>query len=196
MSFKRFTTTLLAVIALPGAAFAHPGHSDAIGFTLGFMHPLGGLDHMLAMVAAGLYAAQLGRRALWALPLAFVAAMTAGGAFGYVGYAVPMVEQGIALSVIAMGAAIALGLKLPALAAGSLVALFAVFHGVAHGSEGASAASFVPYAAGFVLATMMLHLTGIMLGSAIQSLQTRRTLALSRIAGGIGIAAGAALLMS
>jgi hydrogenase/urease accessory protein HupE len=128
--------TLAAALALvPTAAFAHPGIGEMHGFTHGFAHPLGGLDHMLAMVTVGIFAWQLGGRALWLVPAAFVAAMALGGTLAMTGVPVPMVETGIAASVIVLGATVALGIKAPVAIAMGLVGLFAIFHGHAHGSE-------------------------------------------------------------
>jgi len=153
---RSLTGGIAALIAIaPMAAMAHTGTGGTIALTHGFLHPLGGLDHVLAMVAVGVFAAQLGGRALWAVPVAFLLAMVAGGALGYSGMALPMVEPGIALSVIVMGVAVAAGLRLPVAPAMALVAVFAVFHGHAHGAEGAGAGSFAGYAAGFVAATAL-----------------------------------------
>ncbi|HEX5959472.1 MAG TPA: HupE/UreJ family protein [Hyphomicrobiaceae bacterium] len=185
----------LAVGALATPALAHTGVSPAHDLTRGFLHPLSGLDHILAMVAVGLYAAQLGGRSLWLLPAAFVATMMAGGVAGYAGVGLPLVEQGIALSVIAMGVLIAAGLRLPALAATALVAVFALAHGHAHGSEGAGLAAFLPYAAGFVAATALLHCAGVAAGLALDRLGPLPATVVKRAAGAAGAAAGIALFV-
>src|SRR5436190_8145834 len=123
-------------LALPAAAFltlaagaaqAHTGVGHIAGFAHGFAHPLGGIDHVLAMVAVGLFAAHLGGRALWLVPLSFVAMMTVGGAFGMAGVGLPFVEIAIALSVIVLGLAVAARLHMPTVAAMALVGLFALF---------------------------------------------------------------------
>ncbi|ADH87434.1 HupE/UreJ protein [Ancylobacter novellus DSM 506] len=160
---------LAALLALsPSLAFAHPGHGGAVGFSHGFLHPIGGLDHVLAMVAVGIFAANLGGRALWAVPATFVALMATGGALGMYGVAVPFVEISIAASVIVLGSAVALGWKnWPLGAAMALVGFFAVFHGHAHGAEMPADASALTYAAGFMLATALLHVAGIGAGIAI-----------------------------
>ena len=145
---KKFTQTVFTLLALAGftgAAEAHTGHGHAIGFMHGFLHPLSGLDHMLAMVAVGLFAARLGGKAFWAVPLAFVAMMVVGGAMGMNGFGLPYVEFGIAASVIVLGAAVALDFSLPISAAMGLVGFFALFHGHAHGSEMPVAASGLTY---------------------------------------------------
>jgi len=184
--------TLLALS--PSLAFAHAGHGEAIGFAHGFWHPVGGLDHVLAMVAVGIFAANLGGRALWAVPATFVALMAAGGAFGMYGVAMPFVEIGIAASVIVLGGAVALGWRnWPLGAAMALVGFFAVFHGHAHGAEMPADASAFAYAAGFMLATALLHVAGIGAGIAIGKVGTDAP----RLAQGLGAAvamAGVGLL--
>ena len=157
--------TLSAVFVFaPTIALAHAGHGDTSGLMHGFTHPIAGIDHVLAMVAVGVLAAQLGGRALWLVPLGFVGAMAVAGAVGMVGIQLPFSEVGIALSVIVLGLAVAFRLSLPVLAAMALVGFFAVFHGHVHGAEIPAAASGVPYAAGFVGATAMLHAVGVGVG--------------------------------
>lgn len=153
------TLGLLALV--PTAALAHTGVGPTHGFAHGFAHPLLGLDHLLAMVAVGLWGAQRGGRAVWALPAAFVGAMIVGGAIGVAGLPLPAVEAGIVASVLLLGAAIALAAR-PALPlAAAVVALFALFHGHAHGTEMPAAVSGVFYGAGFASATALLHAAGI-----------------------------------
>ena len=166
---KKIVAAALALWCLTtGSAFAHVGLGQAAGFAHGVIHPLSGLDHIIAMVAVGLYAANLGGRNLWLLPSAFIATMIFGGILGYSGVPLPLVEGGIGLSVVAMSLAVAAGVNLPTVAAVALVSLFALFHGHAHGSEGAALSSFLPYAAGFVIATASLHLAGIGLGLGLE----------------------------
>jgi urease accessory protein len=156
---------LLGLIALlPIVAQAHPGHGPADSFASGLNHPLHGLDHILAMVAVGLWAAQLGGRSLWLVPATFVSLMTVGGALGMMGVPVPMVETGIMVSVLVMGLLIAFAARLPLAASVALVGVFAIFHGYAHGTEIPLAASGFSYGFGFVVATAMLHACGIALG--------------------------------
>ena len=181
------------LVLLPGAALAHPGH-DAGGFAHGVMHPLGGLDHVLAMVAVGLYAALLGGRALWLVPATFVGVMAIGGAVGAAGYPLPYTEIGIALSVIVLGLAVALRASLPTLAAMALVGLFAIFHGHAHGAEMPADAAAVSYATGFMLATALLHGAGIAIGLAAGRLAERGGWRVAQVAGGAIALAGVALL--
>jgi urease accessory protein len=179
------------LVLLPGAALAHPGHHDA-GFAHGFMHPLGGLDHVLAMVAVGLYAALLGGRALGLVPATFVGVMAVGGALGAAGFALPYAEMGIALSVVVFGLAVALRVNLPALGAMALVGLFAVFHGHAHGAEMPQGALGTAYAAGFMLATAALHGAGIAIGLAAGRIAGWRV---AQAAGGATALAGMAVLV-
>lgn len=193
-SVRRHATrgALAALLALsPSLAFAHPGHGDTVGFSHGFLHPIGGLDHVLAMVAVGIFAANLGGRALWAVPATFVALMAVGGAFGMYGVAVPFVEIGIAASVIVLGGAVALGWKnWPLGAAMALVGFFAVFHGHAHGAEMPADASALTYAAGFMLATTLLHIAGIGAGLAIGTAGARAprlTQALGTVVAVVGV---------
>ncbi|WP_088344792.1 MULTISPECIES: HupE/UreJ family protein [Rhodomicrobium] len=180
-----------AALLLPTAASAHVGVGHTHGFTHGFAHPIGGLDHVLAMVAVGLFAASLGGRALWAVPATFVAVMAAGGALGIAGAGVPYVEFGIALSVVILGLAVAMQWKLPVMLAMLLVATFAVFHGHAHGTEMPLDASGAAYAAGFMLATALLHIAGIALGVGIQRLGSAR---MTQVGGAAISLAGVAIL--
>lgn len=184
---------LAAFVLLPTVALAHPGHGDA-GFAHGFAHPLGGLDHVLAMVAVGLYAALLGRRALWLVPASFLVMMAAGGTLGIAGIALPYTEAAIALSIIVLGLALALRIRMSTLAAMFLAGAFALFHGHAHGSEMPQAASGYAFAAGFVLATALLHGAGIALGLAAAKLADRGGWRAAQVAGGAMALAGVALL--
>ncbi|HWA18244.1 MAG TPA: HupE/UreJ family protein [Devosia sp.] len=151
----------LLFIAIPTAAFAHTGHGDTSGFLHGFMHPIGGLDHVLAMVAVGVFAAVLGGRALFLVPLSFVGMMAVGFLLGANGVEMPFVELGIALSSIVIGGVAALGRPMPVAAATALVGVFAIFHGHAHGVEMPADAGGLEYAAGFMAATALLHAAGI-----------------------------------
>jgi urease accessory protein len=135
---SNLTRTLPAAataILAPAVAFAHTGVGDTSGFVHGFGHPISGLDHILAMVMVGIFAWQLGGRALWLVPTTFVLIMAVGGALGIAGIGVPFVEIGIALSVVVLGAIVAFNVKAPVAAAMGLVGLFAIFHGHAHGAE-------------------------------------------------------------
>lgn len=163
----RTAAAAAALTLLPQLAFAHTGAGAVHGFSHGFAHPLGGLDHLLAMVTVGIFAWQLGGRAVWAVPATFVGLMAVGGALGISGIDVPFVELGIALSVIVLGGVVAFGLKAPLAAAMAMVGFFAIFHGHAHGAEMPADASGLAYGLGFMVATAGLHLAGIGLGMAI-----------------------------
>lgn len=159
---------LAAGLALsPSLALAHTGVGATHGFWHGFAHPVTGLDHVLAMVTVGIFASQLGGRAIWAVPATFVVLMAAGGALGIGGIEVPLVELGIGLSVVVLGAVVAFGVKAPLALAMAVVGFFAIFHGHAHGAEMPEDASGIAYGLGFMLATAALHLAGIGLGMAI-----------------------------
>ena len=156
--------TLAAMTVAPAAAFAHPGHGgEHSEFIHGFLHPMTGFDHILAMVTVGILAYQIGGRALWLVPTTFLAIMAAGGLLGVAGVSFYFVEPGIAASVVVLGVIVALALKPPVAVAMALVALFAVFHGYAHGIE-APLGSATTYGAGFMVATALLHAAGLALG--------------------------------
>lgn len=185
----------LALASMAGAAEAHTGVGSTIGFTHGFLHPLSGIDHLLAMIAVGLFAARLGGRALWLVPCAFVGMMAVGGALGINGVEVPFVEIGIAASVLALGAAVALDFHIPTVAAMGLVGFFAIFHGHAHGAEMPETASGLTYGIGFILATALLHIVGIALGLGIAQLATRKGSSwIMRVAGAAMALAGVGLM--
>jgi urease accessory protein len=150
---------------MAGAAQAHAGTGLPGGFLSGFEHPFSGLDHLLAMVSVGLWGAFLGRPLIYLLPVIFPTVMAGGAVLAMVGLRLPPVEIGIALSVLVLGGCIAFAVKAPVWAASLIVAAFALFHGYAHGKELPSAADPVGYAAGFVLATGLLHVLGIGIGT-------------------------------
>jgi urease accessory protein len=166
-AFSRTATVTAALTLAPALAHAHPGH-DAMSFTSGLAHPVLGLDHLLAMVAVGLWAVQLGGRAQWLVPGAFVAAMTVGGTLGMSQVPLPFVEQGILASIFVLGLLIAMAARLGLGASITLVSLFALFHGHAHGAEAPANASAVIYGLGFALATAALHASGILVGLGIR----------------------------
>jgi urease accessory protein len=145
-------------------AHAHTGAELLGGFTSGFHHPLFGFDHLLAMLAVGLWGAQMGGRAVWSLPVTFPLIMALGGLAGMAGLPLPSVETGIALSVLALGLVIAFAWRPFELAALALIGVFAIFHGYAHGAELPSAADPAAYSAGFVIATGSIHLSGVAIG--------------------------------
>ena len=188
---KRSPVCLLAALSsiIPSVALAHTG-AHTSGFAHGFAHPISGLDHVLAMVMVGLFAYQLGGRALWIVPLAFVSAMSVGGALGLAGIGVPFIEIGIALSVIVLGALVASNARTPVIAAVAVVGFFAIFHGYAHGAEMPANAAALTYAIAFLIATALLHLTGAALGLGIDKPGQRTGSAFVRVAGAFGLVAG------
>jgi urease accessory protein len=153
---------LLSLLVTP--AFAHVGDGLTGGFLGGFEHPLFGPDHVVAMVAVGLWGAFLGPPAIWLLPVVFPLVMAFGGALGIVGVPVPGIEIGIALSAIVLGLMVALAARPPLWIAAVIVGAFAIFHGHAHGAELPPGTDAVAYSVGFVVATGMLHLCGIAFG--------------------------------
>ena len=163
-------TLIFVLVAMP--ALAHTGE-DASGFTSGFFHPLFAWDHIAAMVAVGLWGAFLGRPAIYILPIVFPLVMAVGGALGILGVALPAVEAGIAASALVLGVCVAMAARPPLWVAAIAVGFFAIFHGHAHGTELPDAANPFGYAAGFVLATGLLHLTGIAFGTITNSVAGR-----------------------
>jgi urease accessory protein len=180
---------LLAYVAILPVAEAHTFGSQGAGLMAGLTHPLVGLDHLLAMIAAGIWAGQLGGRAVWLIPLTFVSIMAAAATLASFGLLLPLMEPAIACSVMVLGLLIAGSVRLPTSVCALLVSLFAVFHGYAHGLELPQAASPILYGAGFVLATALLH--GLGIGFARNSRQHKM---LQRIAGYSLIAASGLLL--
>jgi urease accessory protein len=156
--------SVLLLLALPATASAHSETGTIGGFVSGFRHPLTGLDHIVAMVAVGLWGAYLGAPAMWLLPVVFPVVMALGGALGVLGVPLPGVETCIALSGIMLGLAVALKARPPLWVAAVMVGFFAIFHGHAHGTELPAAANAMTYAIGFVIATGLLHLSGIAFG--------------------------------
>jgi urease accessory protein len=186
----RILTTAAALSLVAAPAFAHTGVGATSGFAAGFAHPLFGLDHLLAMVAVGAWAALLGGRAVWLVPAAFVAAMVAGGTLAVSGVALPMVETAIALSVVVLGALVAVNARVVLGVGMAIAAAFAVFHGHAHGSE---LPASLGAAVGFVLATALLHAAGIVVATAAVRLASTRVVRWAGIAtafAGIGLIAG------
>lgn len=162
---KRALVTLAVMLLYSPAIFAHPLKGEATGFITGFRHPISGLDHVLAMIAVGLWGAQLGAPAIWVLPVAFPLVMAMGGMLGLMGVPIPGIEYGIAMSAILLGAAVMFELKPPLVLAALLVGFFAIFHGHAHGAELPPGQSAMLYSIGFVIATGCLHAIGIGIGA-------------------------------
>ena len=180
----------LALLLAPTAALAHTGigaHGSPLAS--GLLHPLLGPDHLLAMIAVGLFAAMTGGRAVWSFPASFVGAMLLGGLLGFEGAALPVVEPAILASVVVLGAAIAFALRPPLTLACASIALFGAAHGYAHGLQ-APGLGGLAYAAGFVISTAALHGVGLALGFAAGS---RQRPALARAMGGLTCLAGAVL---
>lgn len=191
---RRISIAVLAALAAgTGPALAHtglPGHEHG-GFAAGLVHPVGGFDHLIAMLAVGIWAALIGKgdtSKVWMLPAAFLAVMIAGAGAGFAGLQLPLVETGIAASVLALGLMIVTRMEFPAGFAVGLVGLFALYHGHAHGAE--AAGGIAAYMAGFALVTASLHIGGIVLGTAL--LKYRRA---SSLAGGLIAAAGTWLMV-
>ena len=172
MNKSTLPRTMVGVLGalLPSFAYAHAGIGEASDFLHGLAHPAGGLDHVCAMLAVGLWAAQTGGRSVWAVPLTFVGVMALGGALPRLGIGLPFVEQGIALFVLLLGVLIAASVRLPLRLGSAMVGLFALWHGHAHGTEMPAAASGIEYVLGFVLATAALHVIGIAFGLGMQRL--------------------------
>ena len=182
---------IAATVIWPALALAHVEAGRAEGFLAGLHHPISGLDHVLAMVAVGLWGAQLGASAIWILPVAFPVVMALGGMLGLLGVPLPGVEVGIAVSAIVLGVAVSAAWRPPLLAAAVVVGLFAVFHGHAHGTELPAGASGLTYSLGFVAATGLLHAVGIGIGTIARWPRGRLVL---RAAGAAVAAAGMVFL--
>jgi urease accessory protein len=190
---KRLLLTALALTASTAPAFAHLNPAEHGSLLAGFTHPLSGLDHILVMVAVGLWAAQIGGRALWVVPSAFVGTMAFGFVLAMTGVHLPFVEPAILASVVALGLLVAMAVQMETVACAAVVGVFALFHGYAHGGE-LGAAGALPFSAGFVIATALLHAAGIGLGLGIGRLSSGRVI--SRILGGITAFAGLVLIFN
>jgi urease accessory protein len=162
----------VAIVLGPRTAYAHTGVGPVHDLLHGLRHPLTGVDHICAMLAVGLWAAQRRGRAIWVIPLTFVLVMILGGMLGMSGIRLPFVEQGILLSVVVLGLLVTAAIQLPLAASAFIVGLFALLHGHAHGTELAASMSAMSYALGFVVATALLHTIGISVGLLTQRLHT------------------------
>jgi len=185
--FARHGGVLAVILFWTEAAFAHVQKGEAAGFLTGLKHPVSGLDHVLAMVAVGLWGAQLGAPAVWVLPVAFPMVMAFGGMLGLMGVPLPGIEYGIAASAILLGIAVLLELRPPLAIAAFVVAVFAIFHGHAHGTELPPGQSGLLYSMGFVIATGCLHGVGISIGAVHRWDWGQK---LVRLAGGVVLAGG------
>lgn len=188
----RQTATLALLLGCAAAAQAHTDAPGASGFLAGFMHPVSGVDHLLAMVAVGIWGAALGLPLIWALPVVFPMLMVVGGVLGILGVPLPYVEPGIAVSVVVLGLAILAAWRAPVAVAVAIVAAFGVLHGFAHGTELPSNATPAAYSAGFVLSTGLLHLSGIAIGKLDVLPHGQQLL---RASGGLIAAAGVWILL-
>src|SRR5277367_4877226 len=168
MISRSFWISAVFLLLTSVGAHAHLLPNNVYGFGSGFGHPLHGLDHILAMVAVGLWAGQLGGRARWLVPASFVVVMAIGGALAMAGLRVPYTEEGILLSVLVMGILIAVAARSPLAASMAIVGIFAFFHGHSHGMEMPANALGYTYGAGFVLATVLLHASGLGLAYVVQ----------------------------
>ncbi|TMQ57293.1 MAG: HupE/UreJ family protein [Candidatus Eisenbacteria bacterium] len=194
MRSRSFAQAALALIVLSLAATpacAHVERGQAAGFLAGLHHPISGLDHVLAMVSVGLWGAQLGPPAVWLLPVTFPMVMAIGGFIGLIGVPLPGVEVGIALSAILLGFVVAREARPPLGLAAALVGIFAIFHGHAHGTELPPGQSGLTYSIGFVIATGLLHVTGITIGLVHRWRAGRIAI---RVAGGLVAASGLVFL--
>ncbi|MFH2202179.1 MAG: HupE/UreJ family protein [Elusimicrobiota bacterium] len=189
MKPRNYLPCLLLLAATP--ALAHTGADAGGGFLMGLRHPLSGLDHMLAMLAVGMWGAQLGSPSLWALPIAFPLVMTLGAGMGILGIPLPGIEIGIVISVVVLGAMVAAAACPPLVISSALVGIFAIFHGHAHGTELPNQANAVTYSLGFVFATGCVHLAGIGIGLVEKLPRGKRLLR----AGGLAIAISGIILL-
>lgn len=183
----KWIALLFALTFWTQAALAHPVKGQAVGFLTGFLHPISGLDHVVAMIAVGLWGAQLGAPAIWLLPVVFPIVMAFGGMLGLMGVPLPGTEIGIAASAIMLGALVMLEIRPPLAAAAVVVSFFAIFHGHAHGSELPPGQDALLFSIGFVIATGCLHAVGISIGLIHKWPWGQRAL---RVAGGGVAAAG------
>lgn len=165
--FFKAAFLLLILTLLPNLAFAHVGIGEASGWAHGMMHPFLGLDHLCAMLAVGLWAKQMDGRAVWLVPLTFVCVMALGGLLGITAIPLPFIEGGILLSLLVLGFLVAAAVQLPLLVSAVMAAIFALFHGYAHGAEMSQSISGLTYALGFMLSTAALHATGIAMATGL-----------------------------
>lgn len=189
---KQILIAAAALAASAAPAFAHLDPASHGSLMAGLSHPLFGADHILAMLAVGLWAGEIGGRARWMVPATFVATMAVGFALAVIGVGLPFVEPAILASVVALGLIVAIAVRLGAAKAAAIVAVFALFHGHAHGGELGAAGAWT-FASGFMIATALLHVAGIGLGMALARLSGGGSLA--RLLGGITALAGAALML-
>lgn len=189
----RFLSRIIAVavgLFVSSLAFAHTGHDHAEGLYFGIAHPIGGLDHLLAMLGVGIWAAQIGGKSRFVLPLAFVGVMLLGGALGMTGMNLPYIEEGILGSVMVLGLLLSLAFNVPLLAGALIVGFFAIFHGYAHGAEMPISSGALAYMFGFALSTALLHIAGVF---GVNAIKDQARLIATRISGLVLMLAGAYL---
>ena len=190
LSWRRIAPGAVAVVLLAtlnSSAFAHVGDHGG-GFAAGLAHPFSGLDHVLAMVAVGLWASQLGRPAAWLLPLTFPAVMALGAVIGAGGLALPAIETALAGTVLVLGLVIALALRPSVVVSATVIALFAMVHGYSHGAELPPTSGALAYGAGFIVATCVLHAIGLTLGALPRgSLARLAPRAIGAVIAGVGV---------
>ncbi|MEO7558109.1 MAG: HupE/UreJ family protein [Gammaproteobacteria bacterium] len=189
---RRWMLLSVVLLSFTQSAFAHTSGAEGASFYQGFIHPLLGLDHLLAMLAVGIWAAQIGGRARWLVPAAFLALLALGGGIGMLGWPLPQVELGIVGSVVVFGLLIAGAAKMPLWLSMGVAGLFALFHGHAHGAEMPQAATPWLYALGFLLTTVILHGLGVIVGTANQYRWPARLLRI----GGVGLSAAGVWLLA
>jgi urease accessory protein len=190
---QKILKILGVLLVFPSIAMAHTGVGDTSGFMHGFSHPIYGFDHLLAMLAVGLWAVQIGGRATWIVPSAFVAVMVLGGILGFSGVPLPFVETGILASVLILGVFIAGAFRLPTIISVLIVGIFAMFHGYAHGAEMPTSIGAASYSLGFAFSTAVIHSVGIASGLGLRQLNFEK---LSRYAGGAIMLSGLYLVMT
>ncbi|WP_310482359.1 HupE/UreJ family protein [Chamaesiphon sp. VAR_48_metabat_403] len=188
MKKNQFWQYLAGAIAIslwiPKIASAHTGVGDVTGFWHGLEHPIDGLDHILAMLAVGLWAAQMGGKALWLVPCAFITAMIGSSVLGHFGLPLPGIEQGIVASDFILGMLLLFAVRLPLALSAGIVGVLAIFHGYAHGAEMPETGSGLAYGFGFIISTTLLHVAGIAIGLGIDRYQPKLQQLLFRIGGG------------
>ena len=186
--FKRISIAAAILAAATAPAFAHLDPAEHGSFMAGVSHPLFGVDHIIVMVAVGLWAAMIGGKALWVVPAAFIGTMAVGFLLAIGGIRLPFVEPVILASVVALGLLVAMAVRLPVAASAAVVGVFALFHGHAHGGE-LGGAGALQFGLGFLIATAALHIAGIGLGVTLGRNQT-----VARILGGVAALGGVALM--
>jgi urease accessory protein len=200
MKKNQFWQYLAGAIAIslwiPKIASAHTGVGDVTGFWHGLEHPVGGLDHILAMLAVGLWAAQMGGKALWIVPGAFITAMIGSSVMGHFGLHLPGIEQGILASDFILGLLLLFAVRLPLALSAGIVGVLAIFHGYAHGAEMPATASGLAYGFGFIISTTLLHLAGIGIGLGIDRYQPKLQQLLFRIGGGATVVGAVYVLVA